>query len=458
MTVALSNSQIEARYRAMTTRSATLHTEAKKALPSGVVHDSRHVDPHPLYCELALGPRKWDVDGNGYVDYYGGHGALLLGHSHPEVMAKAAAQLQRGTHFAACSELEIRWSRLIQEMVPSAERVRFTASGTEASHMAMRLARAATGRSKIVRFTGHFHGWQDHVAFGVRTHLDGTPTPGVVKGVADSVVLIPANDLKRLEAVLSTDRDIAAVMVEGIGSFTGSIPTSGPTLKAIRALTQAHNVLMIWDEVVTGFRVSPGGAQAHYGIKPDLTLLAKVLAGGLPGGAVVGRRDILEWLDFEASEKAGREKIAHQGTFNANPVSAAAGIAALEIIKNTDACARANAAAARLRAALNAVLEEEKVPWAVFGEFSIFHIFTNPDGRSLTPTRFDASALDTADFKPDPRKSLLSKLYLAMVTNGVDLMQWRGGFVSATHGPAEEQETIAAWRKALRLLKDEGEL
>lgn len=458
MSLTLSNSRIEAGYRAMTPKSAQLHAEAKRTLPSGVVHDSRHVDPHPLYCERAAGPRKWDVDGNSYVDYYGGHGALLLGHSHPEVMAKAAAQLQRGTHFAACSELEIKWSRLIQELIPSAERVRFTASGTEASHMAMRLARAATGRRKILRFAGHFHGWQDHVAFGVRTHLDGTPTPGVVPGVADSVVLVPANDLKRVEAILSTDRDIAAVMVEGIGSFTGTIPMSGDALKALRALTQAYGVLMIWDEVVTGFRVSPGGAQAHYGITPDLTLLAKILAGGLPGGAVVGRLDILDWLDFEASEKAGREKIAHQGTFNANPVSAAAGIAALEIIKTTDACARANATAARLRAQLNAVLEDEKVPWAVYGEFSLFHLFTNPDGRTIVPTRFNAAELAAADFKTDPRKSLLSKLYLAMVTNGVDLMQWRGGFVSATHGPAEEQETVVAWRKALRLLKDEGEL
>ena len=158
---------------------------------------------------------------------------------------------------------------------------------------------------------------------------------------------------------------------------------------ALRELTRQHGVVLIFDEVVTGFRVSPGGAQAEYGIRPDLTTLAKILAGGLPGGAVAGRKDILDLLDFQVTKASDREKIAHPGTFNANPLSAAAGVAALEIVGTTDACARANRYAETLRRRINEVFEEEHVPWAAYGMFSNFHIFTNPDHRTIVPTRFD---------------------------------------------------------------------
>ena len=454
----LTNSRIEAAYRATTPKSAALFAEAKEVLPGGLVHDSRQMHPYPFYCERASGPLKWDVDGNEYVDYYGGHGALLLGHCHPDVMEAVRRQLERGTHFAACTELEVRWSRLIRELMPGAEKIRFTASGTEASHMAIRLARAHSGRRKIVRFIGHFHGWHDHVAFGVRSHLDGSPTPGVLEAVADAVVLVPPNALDELESVLAEDDDVAAVMIETIGVHTGSVPTPADVLERLRALTAKAGVLLIFDEVVTGFRVSPGGAQGLYGVTPDLTLLGKIVAGGFPGGAVAGRADILEWLDSDAAARSGREKITHQGTFNANPVSAAAGIAALEIVRDTDACARATATAGAIRAGLNQVLEDEGIPWAVYGDTSVFHIFTNPDGLALRPTQFDASALPPSAFAHDSRADMLAKLKLAMVVNGVDLQGWRGGIVSATHGEAEVERTIEAWRISLRALKDEGDL
>ena len=454
----LTNSRIEAAYRAMTPKSAALFAQAKEVLPGGLVHDSRQMHPYPFYCERASGPLKWDVDGNETVDYYGGHGALLLGHCHPDVMEAVRRQLERGTHFAACTELEVRWSRLIRELMPSADKVRFTASGTEASHMAIRLARAHTGRRKIVRFVGHFHGWHDHVAFGVRSHLDGSPTPGVLEAVADAVVLVPPNDLDHLEAVLARDDDVAAVMIETIGVHTGFVPSPAEVLHRLRALTDAAGILLIFDEVVTGFRVSPGGAQGLYGVTPDLTLLGKIVAGGFPGGAVTGRADILEWLDFDAAARTGHEKIAHQGTFNANPVSAAAGIATLEIVRDSDACARAAATAGAIRVAMNQVLEDEGIPWAVYGESSVFHIFTNPDGLEVDPLRFDAGALPASAFGLDSRTDMLAKLKLAMVVNGVDLQGWRGGIVSATHGESEAERTVEAWRKSLRALKDEGDI
>ena len=182
------------------------------------------------------------------------------------------------------------------------------------------------------------------------------------------------------------------------------------------------------------------------------------MAGGLPGGAVCGRKDILDYLDFEVSSAAGREKVRHQGTFNANALSAAAGVAALEIIGTTDACARANATAAALRDELNRVLQAEGVPWAIYGEFSLFHIFTNPKGLSITPGAFEATAYDYKVFGTDPRSSLLAKMRLGMLINGIDLKSWKGGILSDVHDDADIERTTEAWRTTLRMLKDEDEL
>ncbi len=324
--------------------------------------------------------------------------------------------------------------------------------------MAIRLARAFTGRSKIVRFYGHFHGWHDHVAFGVDSHFDGTPSIGINDKVAQEVILVPPHDVDQVRQILEGDGDVAAVMIEPIGSNSGKVPATGETLRQLQELTRQNGALLIFDEVVTGFRVSPGGAQAHYGVVPDITALAKIVAGGLPGGAVCGRKDIMDYLDFEVSKEAGREKVRHQGTFNANPVSAAAGVSALEIIKTGEPGARAAATAKTVRAELNRVLLEESVPWAIYGEFSIFHIFTNPRNLAITPGAFDATAYDYKTFASDPRKMLLGKLRLGMLINGVDLKGWRGGFLSAVHDDNDIERTTEAWRKTLRMLKDEGEL
>jgi len=361
------NSPIIAAYRAATPGSAAAAEKAARLFPSGVTHDSRYLEPYGLYITRAKGPRKWDVDGNCYVDYFGGHGALLLGHCHPKVVAAVEQQVERGTHFGASHELEIAWAEWVMKLIPSAERVRFTSSGTEATMMALRLARAFTGKSKIIRFKHHFHGWHDHMTSGYASHFDGSPTPGVLPGVTTGLVLAEQNDAVGLARLLDDDDDIAAAILEPTGAHGAQLPIDPAFLVELRELTRQHGVLLIFDEVVTGFRVSPGGAQVEYGIRPDLTTLAKILAGGLPGGAITGRKDILDLLDFQVTKAADREKISHQGTFNANPLSAAAGVAALEIVGTTDACARANRYAETLRRRINEVFEEERVPWAVEG-------------------------------------------------------------------------------------------
>ncbi|MGH7093520.1 MAG: aspartate aminotransferase family protein, partial [Stellaceae bacterium] len=372
------NSPIISAYCAATPGSASRAAEAAELFPSGITHDARYIEPYGLYITRAAGPRKWDVDGRCYVDYFGGHGALLLGHGHPAVLAAVHAQLDHGTHYGACHELEIAWALAVMRLIPTAERVRFTSSGTEATLMAVRLARAFTGRPKLIRFNHHFHGWHDHMTTGHSSHFDGTATTGVLDAVAGNVLLCDQNDEAALARILETHDDIAAAIIEPTGANGGRLPIDPAFLHALRRLTAEHGVLLIFDEVVNGFRVSPGGAQAEYGIRPDLTTLAKILAGGLPGGAVTGRKDILDLLDFEVTKGAGKEKINHPGTFNANPLSAAAGIATLRIVAETDACARANAFGATLRQRLNEVFEEEKMPWAVYGTFSSIELFTNP--------------------------------------------------------------------------------
>lgn len=451
----LPNATLTATYEAMTPGSAALAARARGLLPSGIAHDSRNFDPYPIYVARARGPLKWDVDGNRYVDYFGGHGSLLLGHNNPAVVAAVQDALAEGTHFGACHDREVRWAEMVTRLIPSAERVRFTASGTEATLMAVRLARAYTGRPKVVRFRGHFHGWNDHMTSGYTNHFDGTPTSGVVGGVAEAVLLCDPNDVDGITRLFDDHRDIAAVMLEPTGANFGKMPIEPAFLQVLRDLTRQAGALLVFDEVVTGFRVSPGGMQAAVGITPDLTTLAKILAGGLPGGAVVGRKDILDWLDFKVAKAAGLEKIAHNGTFNANPLSAAAGIATLEIVGSTDACARANAFGDAVRARMNEVLAEEGVAWAVHGTYSSLHIYTNPEGADIVPGRFDAAA-----FIPRMLNKrgvdISGPVRMGLLVNGVDVNSALSGWISATHGEEELAATADALRATVRALRREG--
>jgi glutamate-1-semialdehyde 2,1-aminomutase len=236
------------------------------------------------------------------------------------------------------------------------------------------------------------------------------------------------------------------------------MPIKPEYLATLRELTRATGTMLIFDEVVTGFRVSPGGAQAALGITPDLTTLAKILAGGLPGGAVAGRKDVLDLLDFAVAKAAGTEKIAHPGTFNANPLSAAAGVATLEIIATTNACARANAYGETLRARMNDVLEDEKVSWAVHGSYSGFHLFTNPQGARIAPGAFDASAFIPAMLGRVRGEGITAQIRLGMLVNGVDVNSGPSGVISATHGEEEMAITVDAFRTTIRALRREGAL
>src|SRR5690242_9894503 len=279
-TAASTNSAIVTDYQARTRGSHRLFERAAKVLPSGITHDARYLDPYSIHVARAKGPRKWDVDGNEYVDYFGGHGALLLGHAHPAVVEAVQAQVTQGTHWGSSHEAEVRWAVLVQRLIPCAERVRFTASGTEASHLALRLARAFTGKPKVVRFVGHFHGWHDQVAAGAMSHFDGSVPAGIPPTLVEQTILLPADDLAAVTETLEGRDDIAAVILEGSGASWGRVPLPHGFLEGLRAVTKERGVVFILDEVITGFRWSRGGAQARFGIIPDLCVLAKIVAGG----------------------------------------------------------------------------------------------------------------------------------------------------------------------------------
>jgi glutamate-1-semialdehyde 2,1-aminomutase len=452
-----SNSRITAAYRERTKGSAKLAEEAASLFPSGITHDARNIDPYGIYIARAQGPHKWDVDGNRYVDYFGGHGALILGNRNPVVTKAVSEAFDGGSHFGANHPREIAWGHAVQRLVPAAERIRFTSSGTEATLMAVRLARAFTGRETILRFKGHFHGWHDHMTHGYTNHFDGTATSGVLQGVAEKSIVLPPGDVAAVESAFAGSKDIAAVIIEPTGASFGQVPVTPEFIHALRRITEQNGALLILDEVVTGFRVSRGGAQVEFGIRPDLSSFAKIIAGGLPGAAVAGRKDILDLLDFAVTKQSGREKIQHPGTFNANPVSAAAGIATLTVLAETDACDQAIASAASLRNELNAMLARENVPWAIYGTFSGFHLFLNAKGHKIDPLNFDPLKIDPDEFKAHP-PVLSNKLRLALLTNGVDISGRLGGFTSATHGAAEVVDTVDGFREAVRMLRQEGEL
>jgi glutamate-1-semialdehyde 2,1-aminomutase len=446
---------IEDLYRARTPGSAALYARACRVLPAGLTHDSRATSPYPIYAGRAAGARKWDVDGNEYVDYFGGHGALLCGHAHAPLVEAVQRQVGLGTHWGASHELEVQWAELVQRLVPSAERVRFTASGTEATQLALRLARAYTGKSKILRFVGHFHGWHDAVAPGAMSHYDGSIPAGIPAAVVgESIVLSADGPGPALDALASRD-DIAAVLIEPSGASWGQVPLPPGFLAALRAATKACAVPLIFDEVITGFRWSRGGAQARYGIVPDLTVLAKILAGGLPGGAVAGAAEVLDQIDPAAAKAAGREKIGHQGTFNANPLCAVAGVTMLSLVEESDVCERAERTAEELRAGMRRVLVEEGLPWGVFGEASVFVIFPNPARLAIDPASFDPLKLGFKGLKGGRDPQLNNKLRIALLAHGVDIAGGPGGFVSAAHGPREIAHTLEAWRATVRAMKRE---
>jgi glutamate-1-semialdehyde 2,1-aminomutase len=443
---------IEQRYVDLHPASRRLHDRALRLFPNGVTHDMRHSTPFPLYVASASGGRKVDVDGHAVVDFVMGHGALLLGHQHPAVMEAVRVQAERGTHYGASHELEIRWGELVQRIVPSAEHLRFTSSGTEATMMAARLARAFTGREKVIRLREHFHGWNDSVTGQPRPEETIPSSPGLTRGALEGSIVLPQGDVEALERTLREDGAMVAAMIfETTGAHWGTEPMDLDYVRRARELTARHGVLLIFDEVITGFRVAPGGAQQAYAITPDLTTLAKILAGGLPGGCVAGRADVIDQIAFR--DDGTRARVSHQGTFNANPLSSAAGGACLALVETGEHQWRAADTASKLARAMNDVFRDESIPGCVYGQASMLHVALGfdqqpPDGYTWGWRSLPGSPPRVA---PETAKALR----LGMINEGVDLMAG-GMMVSSTHTDADIGLTVDAFRRTLHAMKAEG--
>ncbi len=427
-------------------RSREAFARAGRVLPGGLTHDNRALAPFLPYVERAEGARKWDLDGHEYVDYAMGHGALILGHAHPAVVDAVRRQIALGTHHGANHLLEIAWAERVHRLVPGADLVRFTSSGTEATMLALRVARAATGRSKLVKFRGHFHGWHDAVAPGQSPPWDAVP-PGVPVSIAADTIVLPP-ELSAVERTLESDPDVAAVIVEPSGASWGTVPLPAGFLADLRRLTATHGVCLIFDEVITGFRVAPGGMQQASGVTADLVTMAKILAGGLPGGAVAGRRDLLEPIGLPGGN---RRKIQHPGTYNANPLSAASGVACLDLIRDGAVQAACDRTAATLRAELNGVLGRLGVHGAAYGFSSGFHLAFD---RRITPGDPESAlALPPHALKGQRALPHVAPLTVALLMRGVHVFGM-GGFISAAHGRDDVRRTVDALEGAVRQLRD----
>jgi glutamate-1-semialdehyde 2,1-aminomutase len=444
--------KIQSLYSARFPKSAELYQRAKTLFPSGVTHDARYLTPFPVYANSALGSKKHAVDGHDIIDYWVGHGAMLLGHSHPAVVAAVQKQVALSTHPGACHELELEWGQLIQELVPSAEQIRFTNSGTEATLMAVRVARIASGKTKVIKFGGHFHGWHDGlVTASDPPHNDSYSTPGVTQGSDQDLVIVPPNDIEALAQAID-ENDPACVIHEGNGTHWGIVPARAPFMHQLRQLTQERGVILIMDEVITGFRVHPHSFQGHCEIVPDMTTLAKVLAGGLPGGCLVGCRDLLDVIAFDNSRGS---KMKHPGTYNGNPLSAAAGITALKIVATGEPAAKVNSSAAKLRGMLNELFESKSARWAAYGDFSAIKIHANYAGPYSTDADFLPFDGDWRKLDEPFSRDLNHAFRCALLLGGVDWMGW-GGSTSTEHSDQDLDQTVSAFDQAIDLLREDG--
>jgi glutamate-1-semialdehyde 2,1-aminomutase len=454
MTQPMSNATIEEAYTSALPTSRGLFERANQLFPDGVTHDNRRMQPFPLFIDRADGAYKWDADGRSYIDYWMGHGALLLGHNPPRVRDAVLEQISRGTHYGASHALEVEWAEWIHRLVPCAERIRFTASGTEATHMALRLARAFTGKKRLIKFAGHFHGWHENLEVGVSPPHAAVPEAGQLPEVVETVALCPPNDLEAVRTALASG-EIAAVILEPTGGHFGTVPVAPGFVERLRDETRKAGALLIFDEVVTGFRVAPGGTQELFGITPDLATFAKILAGGLPGGAVAGREDVMAHLvTKDTPEETRRTKMHHPGTFNANPLSAAAGIAMLSAIADGEATRYANRQAATLRHGMNDILAREGIAWKVYGQHSDWKIFY---GAEAPPRDGADQAVDDVPWQRlDAKYPTQSRaLRQAMILRGIDFNGARA-LVGTCHTDDVIADTLAGFAEAVRAVKRQG--
>ncbi|RLE50346.1 MAG: glutamate-1-semialdehyde 2,1-aminomutase [Candidatus Methanomethylicota archaeon] len=355
-------------------KSRELYERAKKVLPAGISYAIRFFEPHPFYVAKAKGCRVWDVDGNEYTDYWVGHGALILGHNHP-LMVKAVKEAvdKIGTHIGLAHEYEVKYAEQVVKMIPSAEMVRFTNSGTEANMYAVRLARAYTKRVKIGKFEGGWHGGYDALHVAVSYPFNEPESAGLTEGATKDTVVLPYNDLDGCRKIMK-QHELACVVIEPVLGAGGCIPAEKEFLKGLRELCDETGTLLIFDEVITGFRLAPGGGQEYYGVIPDITVLGKALGGGgLPVGGICSRTEIMELLDhLKYPNKT--ERAFHGGTYTANPLVSYVGCTILKEFEKGYVYPHINRLGDKIRNGLEEIFQKYNLQIHVTGTGSMIGI------------------------------------------------------------------------------------
>ena len=423
-----------------------LSIRARAALPGGVSHELRYRDPHPIFIDHAKGAEKWDGDGRRYIDFKMGSASQMLGHCHPVIIEAIRTQAERSVFSADCHEAEIIWAEWVNRLYPSAERTRFTASGTEATMLAVRLGRAWSGKDHVLRLEGHYHGWHDHALKGTKPGSDIASSLGI-PNVVNDLIHVCAAEPQAMQAALQDER-IGTVIIEVSGANYGCVPLANETLRSLHDIARAASVVLIFDEIITGFRWSSGGRQARDGIVPDLTTLAKSLTGGLPGGAVCGRADIMELMNNTTLRNKLAPAVSHKGTFNGSPLVAAAACAAMPLLATGEAQTRADEMAARMRDGMNKVMGDLGVSGLAYGDSSIFHVYFGRDSLA---------GLSPAEIRGLP-KAQVKSYRDGMLAHGVDMMAYTSGLTSAAHTPDLIDETIEVFCAVLSDMIRDGVL
>jgi len=425
-------------YVSKTPKSRVLYERAKKVLPAGVSYAIRYFEPYPFYTARARGSKLYDVDGNEYIDFWLGHTALILGHSPPAVVKAVKRQLEDGTHYGTSHQLEIELAEQVAKMVPNAEMVRFTVSGTEANMYATRLARAHTGRSKIAKFEGGWHGGYDALHVGVKYPFDMPESAGLTAGTLQDTIVLPFNDLDGVKEKLKNEK-VACIAIEPVLGAGGGVPAEKEFLKGLREFCDEKDILLIFDEVITGFRLAPGGTQQYYGVTSDITVFGKILGGGFPIGALCGGKKIMERLDTHVYERPHYSF--HGGTFTANPITMTAGLATLKRLEDGMLINKLNKLGDKTRIQLREVFASNGLDVQVTGASSIFNVhFTKEEVK-------DANAAFKAD-----RKKLLD-YNLELIANGVFFLPTHIGTLSSAHTRADMDKLLSETEKYAKQCK-----
>ncbi|MBN1855324.1 MAG: aminotransferase class III-fold pyridoxal phosphate-dependent enzyme [Dehalococcoidia bacterium] len=425
-------------------RSAALHEEAVQEFAAdGATHVARVMEPFRPYITHAQGSRKWDVDGNEYIDYIMGHGALILGHGHPAVVRAIREQASEGLHFGESHEMEVHWAQLISRMMPVAERVEFCASGQEANMMAIRLARVFTGRRKVLRFAENYHGWADELIY--------QGAPGCL---SEEVTVVPFGARAAAEAALRTGEYALVLSEGGGGHMAGQVPMDLDFQRLLPEMARQNGTLYCVDEVVTGFRDAPGGWQALAGVRPDLSTIGKCAGGGLPVGAIVGREDVLSALDPRTTPD---KRIIHAGTWNANPLSAAAGVAACSLYLDGEPQRKAREMARRFRDGGNEVLIRKRVSARLYSR-SIVHLYMGPIEREPDSLDFMAPSTDPGTIMDRQFLPVSERFGLHLLQRGIAAFHGAMYVFSAAHTQRDVDITLAAFEASVDAMLEEGSI